>query len=79
LLFAVVAVRSARLPRPVAFLMVLSGLTYLAQGWTAGTEGLSQSHTNAIVLAEALNAAWMTWLLVFAWRMPDSKPASSHR
>ena len=41
--------------------------------------GLSQSHTNAIVLAEALNAAWMTWLLVFAWRMPDSKPASSHR
>jgi hypothetical protein len=68
LLLAVVVVRTAWLPRPIAYLMVLSGLTYLAQGWTAGTEGFSQSHSNAIVLTEVLNAAWMTWLLVVAWR-----------
>ena len=32
-------------------------------------------HTIAIVLAEVLNVAWMTWLLVIAWRMPESKPS----
>ena len=69
LLFAVALVRTAWFPRPIPFLMVVSGLTYLAQGWVAGTEGFSPTHTIAIVLAEVLNAAWMTWLLVVAWRM----------
>ena len=52
------------------------GLTYLMQGWLAGTEGFSQTRTIAIVLAEVLDVVWMTWLLVVAWRMPDSEAAS---
>jgi len=52
--------------------MGLSGLTYLVQGWVAGTQGFSQTHTIGIVLAEVLNAAWMTWLLVVAWRMKET-------
>src|SRR4051795_5241888 len=52
LLFAAAVVRTARMPRPVAFLMGLSGVTYLVQGWTAGSEGFSPAHTFAIVLAE---------------------------
>jgi hypothetical protein len=77
LLFAVV--RTAWAPRPIPYLMGLSGLTYLVQGWTAGTEGFSQTHTIAIVLAEILNVAWMTWLLVVAWRMRDSESPSPGR
>jgi hypothetical protein len=79
LLFAAAVVRTAWLPRPIAYLMGLSGLTYLVQGWLAGTDGFSPAHTLAIVLAEVLNAAWMTWLLVVAWRMPVSEPASTGR
>jgi len=45
----------------------------------AGSEGFSPAHTIAIVLAEVLNLAWMTWLLVVAWRLPDSKAVSPRR
>ncbi len=69
-LLAAVLVRAAPTPRAIAYLMALSGLTYLVQGWLAGAEGFSPTHTLAIVLAEILNATWMTWLLVAAWRMP---------
>jgi hypothetical protein len=61
------------------YLMGLSGVTYLVQGWLAGSEGFSPTHTFAIVLAEILNLAWMIWLAVVAWRMPDSEAPSPGR
>ena len=73
MLFAAAVVRTVLIPRPMAYLIGLSGFTYLVQGWLAGAEGFSQTHTIAIVLAEVLNAAWMTWLVVVAWRTPESK------
>jgi hypothetical protein len=79
LLFAVAVARRARLRGRIAHLMGLSRVTYLVQGWMAGTEGFSPTHTIAIVLAEGLNAAWMIWLVVVAWRMPDSETASPGR
>jgi hypothetical protein len=79
LLFATAIIRTARVPRPIPYLMGLSGLTYLVQGWAAGTEGFSQTQSIAIVLAEVLNAAWMVWLLVVARRMPNRAPASLGR
>jgi len=72
LLFAVAVARTPRVPRPIAYLMGLSGLTYLVQGWVAGAEGFSPTHTIAIVLDEVLNVAWMIWLIVVAWRTQDS-------
>lgn len=74
LLFAVAVARTAWVP-PIAYLMGLSGLTYLVQGWVAGTDGFSQTHTIAIVLAEVLNAVWMIWLVVVAWRMDSEAPS----
>jgi hypothetical protein len=74
LLFAAAVVPTAWVPRPIAYLMGLSGLTYLVQGWVAGSEGFSQTETLAIVLAEVLNLAWMIWLVVVAWRMQESEP-----
>lgn len=70
-LLAATVVRTAPIPRPIAHLMALSGLVYLVQGWLAGAAGFSPRHTSAIVLAEVLNMAWMTWLLVVAWRSPQ--------
>jgi hypothetical protein len=71
LLFAVAVLGTAWIPSGIAYLMGLSAITYFVQGWVAGTDGFSQTHTIAIVLAEVLNVAWMTWLLVVAWRLPD--------
>ena len=66
LLLAAAVGRTAGLPRPVAYLMGLSGLTYLAQGWVAGTDGFTRTHDVLIVLAWVLNLAWMIWLAVVA-------------
>ena len=75
LLFAAAVVRMNWIPRQVAYLMGPSGLTYLVQGWVAGSEGFSQTHTVAIVLSEGLNLSWMIWLVMFAWRMQgDADP-----
>lgn len=76
LLFAVAVAWTAWLPRPVAYLIGLSALTYLAQGWMAGAEGFSQAHQSAIVVGEVLNAAWMIWLVVVAWRRQEVSPMS---
>lgn len=74
LLFAAAVVRTAWIPRPIAYLMGLSGLTYLVQGWVVGSEGFSQTETSAIVLAFVLDLAWMVWLFVVASRLHNSEP-----
>ena len=62
LLVAAAVVRTAWVPRPIAYLMGLTGLTDLVQGWVAGEEGFSQTISIAIVLAWVLSLAWMIWL-----------------
>jgi hypothetical protein len=74
LLVAAAVVRTAWVPRPIAYLMGLTGLIYLVQGWVVGEEGFSQTLSIAIVLAWVLGLAWMIWLGVIAWRMPDAAP-----
>jgi hypothetical protein len=76
LLVAAAVMRTASIPRPIAYLMGLSALTYLVQGWMVGSEGFSQTVSIAIVLAWVLSLAWMIWLVVVAWRMQN---AESHR
>lgn len=79
LLFAIAMARTARVPRPIPYLMGLSALAYWVQGWAAGTQGFSQTQSTGIVLAEVLNAAWMVWLLLVAGRIGDLEPASLGR
>jgi hypothetical protein len=67
---AIMGVRGV--PRPIAYLMGLSGLSYLVQGWVVGSEGFSGTHTILILVAWGLTLAWMIWLVVVAWRMRDS-------
>jgi hypothetical protein len=77
LLFAVAIASTAWMPRPIAYIMGLSGLTYLAQGWTAGVNGFAQFHQTAIVVAEVLNLVWMIWLIVVAARIGDREAATA--
>ena len=82
LLFAGACVRTAWVPRPIGYLMGLSGLTCLVQGWVVGAEGFSQTLNIAIVVTWVLSLAWMIWLVVVAWRMQDvgaTSPADEGR
>jgi hypothetical protein len=77
LLFATAVARAAWVPRPIAYVMGLSGLTYLVQGWVAGSEGFSPTQSVAIVLGWVLSLVWMIWLIVVAWRMADVSESPS--
>jgi hypothetical protein len=45
LLLVVVIVSTGRIPRPIGYLMGVSGLAYIAQGWIIGSEGFSANNT----------------------------------
>ena len=68
--------RTAWVPQPIAYLMGLSGLTYVMQGWVVGSEGFSRTNTILILAAWVVSVGWMVWLLVVGWRMPDPEVAS---
>jgi hypothetical protein len=68
LLFAAAMVRAAWVPRPIGYLMGLSGVTYLVQGWVVGSEGFTPTQSVAIVLAWVLSLVWMIWLVIVARR-----------
>ena len=76
-LFGTVIVMTARTPRPVGYLMGLSGLAYLAQGWVIGAEGFSNTNTVPTLLGILSVLAWSIWLLVSAWRMQEPVEAST--
>jgi hypothetical protein len=52
LMFAAAVAGTASLPRTIAYVIGLSGLTYLVQGWLAGSQGFSQTHQTMIVATE---------------------------
>jgi hypothetical protein len=79
LLFGMAIVMTARIPRPIGYLMGLSGLAYFAQGGVVGSQGFSTTHDSLIVLAWIFSAAWMIWLVVVAWRWPDAHARSAPR
>ena len=75
-LLAIVIVWTARVPRPIGYLMGLYGITYLVQGWVIGTEGFSATLFVPQVLGEILVIALIIWLLIVAWRMKESVQAA---
>lgn len=66
-LVAAAVARSTELPRPLGYLVGLSGLAYLAQGWVAGTEGFSSAQSVAIVTGWVLSLGWMVWLVLVSF------------
>ena len=72
LLSATMIVWTARIPRPLGYLMGVSGLAYIVQGWVLGSEGFSAANTVPALLSILLVLAWSIWLVIVAWRMEAS-------
>lgn len=81
LLFAAALLRTAWVPGVIPYLMGLSGIAYLAQGWVVGVNGFSSTNTIFILAAWILSVVWMIWLLIAAWRMkvPAAARVSARR
>ena len=65
---------TARLPRALGYLMGLSGLAYLVQGWVLGSEGFPETNTFAILAGYVLILACIIWLVVIAWTKESFRP-----
>ncbi|MCX6498729.1 MAG: DUF4386 family protein [Arthrobacter sp.] len=72
LLTGAVVVRAGRVARAIGYLMALSGLAYLAQGWIIGSEGFSPANTMPTLAGIVLILVWSVWLLVSAWSGKDA-------
>jgi hypothetical protein len=57
-LFGAVIVFSSRISKPVGYLMGLSGLAYLYQGWVIGSEGFSMSNHLPTLLGIVAILVW---------------------
>jgi hypothetical protein len=69
ILFGAVIAVAGRVSRPIGYLMALSGLCYLAQGWIIGSSGFSSANQIPTLLGIGLILVWTVWLLVAALRM----------
>lgn len=68
ILLGLAVASTAKLPKAIGYLMVLSGITYLVQSWVLGSEGFSETNTMAILAGYVLISVWVGWLAVVAWR-----------
>ena len=75
-LFAIVIVWTARVPRPVGYLMGLSGLAFIVLGWVVGAEGFTPTHDLPMNAGALFLSAWIIWLLIVAWRRKESAQAA---
>jgi hypothetical protein len=66
-LFALVIVWTARVPRPIGFLMGVSGLAFLVVGWVVGTTGYTSATTLPTGVGYGLLLISMIWLYFVAW------------
>jgi hypothetical protein len=77
ILLASVIVGTARVPRPIGYLMGLAAIPYLVQSWVLGTEGFAITWLagGLSVVGLPLMLAWSIWLLIVAWRMKEPTQA----
>jgi hypothetical protein len=77
ILLATVIVGTARVPRPIGYLMGLAAIPMLVQSLVIGTEGFSVPLLAGSLSAVALPLmlAWSIWLLIVAWRMKEPTQA----
>jgi hypothetical protein len=61
-------VRTRQVPVAIGYLMGLSGLSYVAQGWVLGSSGFSAANTYPTLSGIVLVVAWTVWLFVWSWR-----------
>ena len=74
--FALVIVWTARVPRPIGYLMGVSGLAFIVLGWLVGTQGFTSSGMVPTDVGYLSLVAFTIWLLVVAWRRKESVQAA---
>lgn len=72
ILLAALIVWTARVPRPIGYLLALSGVSYLVVGWINGVAGFAPEVAIPTYVEEFSLLIWIVWLLITAWRMPES-------
>lgn len=73
-LYATTIVWTARITRPIGYVMGVIGLGFMVTGWLGGTRAFSSSPSVGGILEVIelpiqfiLFSAWMIWLLIVAW------------
>ncbi|MEV5050959.1 hypothetical protein [Arthrobacter sp. LAR12-1-1.1] len=79
LLTGAVVVGARRVSALIGYLMALSGLAYIAQGWIVGAEGFSSANTTPTLAGIVLILMWSVWLLVSAWFGKDAQARNRRR
>jgi len=76
-LFASTIVVTARITRPIGYLMGLSGLVWLVVAWLTGTRGFTSANTLPQYAFFGLTTVWIVWLVISALvtRKPGVRPA----
>jgi hypothetical protein len=67
-LFGIVIVWTARVPRTIGYLMGLSGLAFIVVSWLVGTEGFTSADTLPNYAGYTFLFVLTIWLLIVAWR-----------
>jgi hypothetical protein len=75
-LFATTIVWTARITRPIGYIMGLNGLANIVLGWVTGTEGFSTTSSVLYTSGAFLFFVWIVWLLIVAWRRKESVQAA---
>ena len=70
-LFAIVIVWTARVPRAIGYLMGLSGLAFIVVSWLVGTEGFTSADTVPNYAGYTFLFVLTIWLLIVAWRRKE--------
>jgi len=75
-LFGIVIVWTARVTRPIGYLMGLSGLAWLVLGWVIGTNGFTSAQNVPAGAGLLLLLASSIWLYIVAWLGKESVRAA---
>ncbi len=75
-LFAIVIVWTARVPRPIGYLMGVSGLAFIVLGWVTGTTGFTSATFMPTAVGYILLLVSMIWLYIVAWLGKESVQAA---
>jgi hypothetical protein len=68
-----IAVAARRPVSPIiGYLMALTGLAYLAQGWIIGALGFAGANALPTLIGIIAIVVWTVWLAASAWRMKES-------
>jgi len=72
ILLAALIIWTARVPRPIGYLLGLTGVTYFVAGWIHGVAGFVPQAAIPFLLGVVSLLISSVWLLIAAWRMKES-------